>query len=69
MNIIIYTLLIIILGIIIGSYFMYYIQGKNNILENITAMEEDEIEYTCCNIEITGEIRDYGLCPKCLEHL
>jgi hypothetical protein len=31
--------------------------------------ERDEIEYTCCGVEITNEIRDNDLCPKCLEHL
>ena len=31
--------------------------------------KEEEIKLTCCNIEITGEIEDYGLCPKCKEHL
>jgi len=30
---------------------------------------EEETEYTCCNIEITQEIKDNGICPKCLEHL
>ena len=34
-----------------------------------TKEEEEEIEYTCCNVEITQEIKDNGLCPKCLEHL
>ena len=32
-------------------------------------LEEEEIEYTCCGIEITDEIRDNDLCPVCLEHL
>jgi len=31
--------------------------------------EEEKIEITCCGIEITDEIRDNDLCPKCLEHL
>ena len=31
--------------------------------------EEEEIEYTCCNVEITQEIKDNNLCPKCSEHL
>jgi hypothetical protein len=30
---------------------------------------EEEIEYTCCNVEITQEIKDIGLCPSCLEHI
>jgi hypothetical protein len=29
----------------------------------------DECEVTCCNIEITQEIKDIGLCPECLEHI
>jgi len=28
-----------------------------------------EKEVTCCNVEITEEIRDNNLCPICLEHL
>ena len=35
-------------------------------------MTEDEIqdvEVTCCNVEITQEIKDNGRCPKCLENL
>ena len=31
--------------------------------------DEEEIEVTCCNVEITDEIRDNDLCPVCLEHL
>ena len=30
---------------------------------------EEEIEYTCCNVEITQEIKEVGFCPKCLEHI
>ena len=25
--------------------------------------------YTCCNVEITQEISDYGICPTCKEHI
>ena len=35
-------------------------------------MTEDEIqdvEVTCCNVEITQVIKDNGRCPKCLENL
>ena len=32
-------------------------------------VEEDHICYTCCNVEITQEIIDIGLCPTCLEHI
>jgi|TARA_R100001143_G_scaffold12611_1_gene13831 hypothetical protein len=31
--------------------------------------EEEEIEYTCCGVEITEEIKDNNLCPVCLEHI
>jgi hypothetical protein len=31
--------------------------------------EETKTEYTCCNVEITEEIRDNNLCPICLEHI
>ena len=53
------------LGAFITFYKVFRKLKKEEDLEDL----EDEIEYTCCNIEITGEIRDYGLCPKCQEHL
>ena len=31
--------------------------------------EEEEIELTCCGDEITGIVKDIGLCPTCLEHI
>ena len=31
--------------------------------------EKEEDKFTCCGIEITGEIEDIGLCPECLEHI
>ena len=31
--------------------------------------ETEEVEYTCCNVEITQEIKDAGICPTCLEHI
>ena len=31
--------------------------------------QTEEVEYTCCGVEITQEIKDNDLCPKCLEHL
>ncbi len=42
--------------------------------DNQTRIEEGldhkgDVEYTCCNIEITEEITDIGLCPECLEHI
>jgi len=30
---------------------------------------EEETEITCCGVEITQEIKEVGLCPKCLEHI
>tara|TARA_R110000744_G_scaffold1984_1_gene7793 strand:- start:328 stop:516 length:189 start_codon:yes stop_codon:yes gene_type:complete len=29
----------------------------------------EHICFTCCGIEITTEIQDFGLCPECLEHI
>ena len=31
--------------------------------------QTEEVEYTCCGVEITDEIRDNELCPVCLEHI
>ena len=31
--------------------------------------EQEEIEFTCCGDEITGMVKDVGLCPTCLEHI
>ena len=42
---------------------MKNIEDVDKVIENIL---EDEIEYTCCGIEITGDV---GLCPECLEHI
>ena len=30
---------------------------------------EEELEITCCGDEITGIVKDIGLCPTCLEHI
>ena len=30
---------------------------------------EEEFEITCCGDEITGMVKDIGLCPTCLEHI
>ena len=30
---------------------------------------EEEIEYTCCGVEINEEIQDNNLCPVFLEHI
>ena len=37
--------------------------------KTIKMKEEEEIEYTCCGVEITEEIKDNNLCPVCLEHI
>ena len=29
----------------------------------------EEIQYTCCGVEIKDEVEDMGICPKCLEHI
>ena len=31
--------------------------------------DEEEIEFTCCGDEITGDVEDVGLCPTCFEHI
>ena len=35
----------------------------------LNEMKEEEMEYTCCGDEVTGEVEDLGLCPTCLEHI
>ena len=42
---------------------------ENKIIELEKNMKEEEIEYTCCGVEITQEIKEVGLCPTCLEHI
>jgi len=37
--------------------------------EEMTEDEIEDVEVTCCNEEITQEIKDNGRCPKCLENL
>tara|TARA_R110000744_G_scaffold378122_1_gene493877 strand:+ start:11955 stop:12173 length:219 start_codon:yes stop_codon:yes gene_type:complete len=66
---IVYTLIIILVGMGLGAFITFYKVFRKLKKEEDLEDLEDEIEYTCCNIEITGEIRDYGLCPKCQEHL
>ena len=29
----------------------------------------EEIQYTCCGVEIKDEVEDMGICPKCLENI
>ena len=31
--------------------------------------KEKEPDITCCGDEITGIVKDIGLCPTCLEHI
>ena len=52
------------------------IKMKKHELSNIKEVDkvileilEEEIEYTCCGVEITEEIKDNNLCPVCLEHI
>jgi hypothetical protein len=42
------------------------IEEVDKVIEEIL---EEEIEYTCCGVEITEEIKDNNLCPVCLEHI
>ena len=57
--------------------FMNYIETNNIMLykeaveyaDKKEMSEEEEIEVTCCNVEITEEIKDNNLCPVCLEHI
>tara|TARA_R100001244_G_scaffold131986_1_gene106491 strand:+ start:359 stop:613 length:255 start_codon:yes stop_codon:yes gene_type:complete len=42
---------------------------RNKEIEKNKQSKDEEIEITCCGVEITDEIRDNDLCPKCLEHL
>ena len=44
-------------------------EAVDKIIQEIEDDEEENEHYTCCNVEITDEIRDIGLCPKCLEHI
>jgi GTP cyclohydrolase I len=32
-------------------------------------IEKEEPDITCCGDEITGIVKDIGLCPTCLEHI
>jgi hypothetical protein len=38
-------------------------------IENDGAYSDDKDNITCCGDEITGLVKDYGLCPTCLEHI
>jgi len=62
-----------------NDYFIEYIEKKhlneyNNARDYVNKKihigeEKEEDKFTCCGIEITGEIEDVGLCPECLEHI
>jgi hypothetical protein len=43
------------------------IKEVDKVIEEI--LEQEEIQYTCCNDEITDDVKDVGLCPTCLENL
>jgi len=30
--------------------------------------QENKIEYTCCNVEVSGILEDIRICPECKEH-
>jgi len=32
-------------------------------------IEKQEPDITCCGDEITGMVKDIGICPTCLEHI
>ena len=51
--------LAIIIYCIFEAYFLS--QAENDNIE--------EIQYTCCGVEIKDEVEDMGICPKCLEHI
>ena len=43
---------------------MLEIEKKNN-----GAYSDDVYNITCCGDEITGLVKEIGLCPTCLEHI
>ena len=47
------------------------IYGNVNSKEQYEKMftEKEEPDITCCGDEITGIVKDIGLCPTCLEHI
>jgi len=45
------------------------IKEVDKIIANMLEDEKQDVEVTCCNVEITQEIKEVGLCPKCLEHI
>ena len=52
------------------NFNMNTLEGVDKVINQIlNEMEEEEMEYTCCGDEVTGEVEDLGLCPTCLEHI
>ena len=51
--------LAIIIYCIFEAYFFSQVENDNI----------EEIQYTCCGVEIKDEVEDMGICPKCLEHI
>jgi GTP cyclohydrolase I len=45
------------------------VNSKAQFEKMFTEKEEEEIELTCCGDEITGLVKDIGICPTCLEHI
>jgi len=51
--------------------FVDYVMQYNINLYNSAceyADESEEIEYSCCNVEVKGIIEDIRICPECKEH-
>ena len=50
--------------------FVDYVMQCNKNLYNSACeyADEEEIEYTCCNIEVKGILEDIRICPECKEH-
>ena len=51
--------LAIIIYCIFEAYFFSQVENDNI----------EEIQFTCCGVEIKDEVEDMGICPKCLEHI
>ena len=51
--------LAIIIYCIFEAYFFSQVENDNI----------EEIQYTCCGVEIKDEVEDMGICPKCLENI
>tara|TARA_R110001583_G_scaffold103537_1_gene250812 strand:- start:21229 stop:21429 length:201 start_codon:yes stop_codon:yes gene_type:complete len=44
---------------------------KTKVIDSETYLKgnKNPIQYTCCNVEITPIIKDYGRCPDCSEQI